>query len=102
LKNIFKAGYLIFDLFPGSAEFVPDGLAQGFELFLREDQHLRAILNFTPGPQGLISPLGVNLAPRGELCPLGVKFTPLFTPRGEHSLLFRRMEGQTNNFTLWG
>jgi hypothetical protein len=26
-------------------------------------------------------------------------FTPSFTPRGEHSLLFRRMEGQTENFT---
>jgi hypothetical protein len=26
------------------------------------------------------------LAPRGEICPLGGKFTPLFTPRGEHSL----------------
>jgi hypothetical protein len=39
------------------------------------------------------------LAPRGEICPLGGMFTPLFTPRGEHSLLFRRMEGQTENFT---
>jgi hypothetical protein len=26
-------------------------------------------------------------------------FLPSFTPRGEHSLLFRRMEGQTENFT---
>jgi hypothetical protein len=26
-------------------------------------------------------------------------FTPSFTPRGEHSLLFRRMEGRTENFT---
>jgi hypothetical protein len=26
-------------------------------------------------------------------------FTPSFTPRSEHSLLFRRMEGQTENFT---
>jgi hypothetical protein len=34
----------------------------------------------------------VNLAPRGEICPLGVKFTPSFTLRGEHLLLFRRME----------
>jgi hypothetical protein len=25
-------------------------------------------------------------------------FTPLFTPSGEHSLLFRRMEGRTENF----
>jgi hypothetical protein len=43
---------------------------------------LRAILNFTPGPQGGISPLGVNLAPRGEThpwgitSPLGVKVCP--------------------------
>jgi hypothetical protein len=29
----------------------------------------RAILNLTPGPQGRISPLGVNLAPRGEVHP---------------------------------
>jgi hypothetical protein len=31
----------------------------------------RAILNFTPGPQGRISPLGVNLSPRSELVPKG-------------------------------
>jgi hypothetical protein len=43
-----------------------------------------------------------SLAPRGEICPLGVKFTPLFTPRGEHSLLFRRIEGRTENFTPRG
>jgi hypothetical protein len=49
-----------------------------------------------------LAPLGVNLAPRGEICPLGVKFTPSFTPRGEHSLLFRRMEGRTENFTPRG
>jgi hypothetical protein len=55
-----------------------------------QPRRLRAILNFTP-------------APRGEICPLGVKFTPSFTPRGEHSLLFRRMEGQTgDNFTPRG
>jgi hypothetical protein len=29
-------------------------------------------------------------------------FTPLFTPRGEHSLLFRRMEERTENFTPRG
>jgi hypothetical protein len=46
------------------------------------------------GPQGGISPLGVNLAPRGEICPLRVKFTPSFTPR--------RMERQTENFTPRG
>jgi hypothetical protein len=63
---------------------------------------LRAILNYTPGPQGITSPLGVNLSPRGELCPIGVKFTPSFTPWGEHSLLFRRMEGRAENFTPRG
>jgi hypothetical protein len=49
----------------------------------------RAILNFTPGP-------------RGELCPLGEIFTPSFTPRDEHSLLFRRMDGWRENFTPRG
>jgi hypothetical protein len=33
-----------------------------------------------------------TLATRGEICPLGGMFTTLFTPRGDHSLLFRRME----------
>jgi hypothetical protein len=42
------------------------------------------------------------LAPRREICPLGEMFTPSFTPRGEHSLLFRRMEGRTENFTPRG
>jgi hypothetical protein len=36
---------------------------------LHEQQKLRAILNFTPGPQGISSPVGVNLAPRGEVYP---------------------------------
>jgi hypothetical protein len=64
----------------------------------------RAILNFTPGPEGITSPLGVNLAPRGKICPLGGMFTPSFIPgpRDEHSLLFGRMEGQTENFTPRG
>jgi hypothetical protein len=53
-------------------------------------------------PLGRGLPLGVNLAPRGEICPLGEMFTPLFTPRGEHSLQFRRMEGRTENFTPGG
>jgi hypothetical protein len=43
--------------------------------------------------------LGVNLAPRGVISPLGGMFTPLLTRRGEHTLLFRRMEGRTENFT---
>jgi hypothetical protein len=50
----------------------------------------------------LTSPRGMNLVPRGELGPLGRMFTPSFTPRGEHSLLFRRMEGRTENFALRG
>jgi hypothetical protein len=59
-------------------------------------------------PQGWSLPLGVNLAPRGELGPQGWTlsprgmFTPSFTPRGEHSLLFRRMEGRSENFTPQG
>jgi hypothetical protein len=67
-------------------------------------------------PRGKISPLGrvklrmalrspfltSPLAPRGEICPRGVKFTPSFTPRDEHSLLFRRMERWTENFTPRG
>jgi hypothetical protein len=61
---------------------------EGFGIFLVINS-LRAILNFTPGPQGITSPLGV-------------KFTPSFIPRGEHSLLFRRMEGRTENFTPRG
>jgi hypothetical protein len=49
-----------------------------------------------------------TLAPRGKIGPLGLKFTPSFSPRGEHSLMFRRMEGQTefhppgDNFTPRG
>jgi hypothetical protein len=39
-------------------------------------------------------PPGVKLAATGVICPLGAMFTPSFTPRGEHSLLFRRMEGK--------
>jgi hypothetical protein len=43
----------------------------------------------------LTSPLGA----RGEISPLGGMFTPSFTPiRGEHSQMFRRMKGQTDNF----
>jgi hypothetical protein len=39
------------------------------------------------------------LAPRGEICFLGGVFTPSFTPKGERSQFFRRMEGRTDNFT---
>jgi hypothetical protein len=42
------------------------------------------------------------MALRGEICPTGGMFTPSFTPKGEHSLKFRRMEGQTENFVPSG
>jgi hypothetical protein len=42
------------------------------------------------------------LAHRGEICPIGEMSTPSFTSRGEHSLVFRRMEGWTENFTPRG
>jgi hypothetical protein len=64
--------------------------------------------NFSPGDQLRVLKtargpfLTSPLPPRGEICPLGKKFTPLLTPRGEHSLLFRRMEGRTENFTPRG
>jgi hypothetical protein len=48
----------------------------------------------------------VNLAPRSKICPLGARFTPSFTPSftprsppGVNTLLFRRMEGQTEFHT---
>jgi hypothetical protein len=52
------------------------------------------ILNFTPGPQGWTSPLGVKFLP-WEKC------APLCSPPGVITLycLGRRMEGQTENFT---
>jgi hypothetical protein len=40
-----------------------------------------------------------EIGPWGELYPLGTMLTPSFNPRGEHSLLFRRIEGRTENFT---
>jgi hypothetical protein len=54
-----------------------------------EFRRRRAILNLTPGPQGW------NLSPRENIHP----FVP---PRGKHSLLFRRMEGRTENSTPRG
>jgi hypothetical protein len=45
-------------------------------------------------------PPGVNLNPIGELWPLGGIFPPLFTPRGEYTLLFRR--GEQRIFTSGG
>jgi hypothetical protein len=47
----------------------------------------------------LVKGLRGQRAPRVEICPLGGMFTPSFTPRSEISLLFRRMEGPTENFT---
>jgi hypothetical protein len=58
------------------------------------------------GEQFLTSPLAPrgNFAPWGKICPLGGMFTHSFTPgpRCERSLLYRRVEGQTENFTLKG
>jgi hypothetical protein len=85
-----------------------------FELFLkvtRAGEQTRYLLflfifsfhHFTAEPQrlpGLF--LASPLVPRGEIWPLEEIFTPLFTPRGEHSLLFRRMGGCTENFNLRG
>jgi hypothetical protein len=37
---------------------------------------------------------GRTFSPRGEICPLGLKLSPLFTTRGEHSLLFKNWRGE--------
>jgi hypothetical protein len=68
-------------------------------------QHSKNSKTFLPvkSPFTSIGPfLTSTLAPRGEICLLGEIFTPLFTPRGESSLLIRRMEGRTDNFTPRG
>jgi hypothetical protein len=47
---------------------------QFFRQFFGEKSYhrsLRAILNFTPGPQGWTLPLGDNFTPRGQSSPLG-------------------------------
>jgi hypothetical protein len=66
--------------------------------------------------RSMSSPLGATFVNRGELGPqrwefnqlgefsplrlhLGGMFTPSFTPRGEYSLLFRRMGGKQRVFT---
>jgi hypothetical protein len=77
---------------------------------IRVRSHLqRAILNFTPGPQGWTSPLGVKLTPRGVMCPLGGIFTPLFTPtkggtlyRLEEWMGEQRISPPGDNFTPRG
>jgi hypothetical protein len=74
------------------------------KLALRFSDKLTRVAQCDPVFRGpfLTSPREVNLAPRGEICPLGGMFIPSITPRGEHCLLFRRMEGQTENFTPRG
>jgi hypothetical protein len=53
-------------------------MAAGFFLWSGGHAHIqRAILNFTPGHQGQISPRGVNLSP----CPLG-EVHPVVHPQG--------------------
>jgi hypothetical protein len=59
----------------------------------------RAILNFTPDRQGRTSPQGWTCPPGVKFVPIGEMLTPSFTPRGEHYLLFIRMEGRAENFT---
>jgi hypothetical protein len=39
--------------------------------------------------------LRVTFFAKGEFLPLWGMFTPSFTPRGEHTLLFRRTKGRT-------
>jgi hypothetical protein len=51
-----------------------------------EPKNLRPVLN------NVSLPLGVNLALMGEHSPWGTKFTLSFTPRGKHSLKFRRKD----------
>jgi hypothetical protein len=55
--------------------------------------------------QGWSLHLGLNLAPGSELWPLGEMFTPMFIPRGKHSLLFgrqNRISHPGDNFTPRG
>jgi hypothetical protein len=63
---------------------------------------LRTVFNNMVCPQGWSLPLRMNLACGGELCTLKGMLSPLFTPKSEHSILFRRMEGRTENFTPRG
>jgi hypothetical protein len=73
---------------------LPCGIISACEAMGREIESRQSICRWP----SLTSPL----APRGEICPLGGRFTPSFTPSGEHSLLFRRVEGRTENFTPKG
>jgi hypothetical protein len=47
-------------------------------------------------------PRGGNSAPRGELWSLGGLFTPSFTPKDEHYLLFRKAEVRTESLHPYG
>jgi hypothetical protein len=61
-----------------------------FEVSSRVRRSQSVILNFTPGPKGF------NLSPGWGLS------SPLCSPLGVNTLLFRRMEGRTENFTPMG
>jgi hypothetical protein len=67
-----------------------DGIGQkGENKKVERFQKLRPVITTWFDPRGEVRPWGVKFAHRGELCPA----------RGEHSLLFRRMKGRTENFT---
>jgi hypothetical protein len=79
-------------LFKGILEIVLNDLAAD------RGQFLTTLV--APPPQGLFP--RPELGPRDELCSLGRLFTPSFTPRGEPSLMFRRMKGPTESLHHWG
>jgi hypothetical protein len=62
---------------PGHIKLV-ENRSEDRKCWERKQTHQRAILNFTPGPQGITLPLGVNLAPRGRMTRLG-EISPKFT-----------------------
>jgi hypothetical protein len=70
----------------------------------RSRSHVSVEVRIDNQDNNLVCPPGVKFAPtgelgpRGELCSLGRMLTPSFTPRGKHSIVFGRMEGQTENF----
>jgi hypothetical protein len=77
----------------------------GQEKTNRKKWRVRGTIDWWPPPQHsrgfwgpfFTSPLALRgeLGPQGWFFPLEGMFTPSFTPRCEHSLLFRRMEGRT-------
>jgi hypothetical protein len=60
---------------------------------------LRPALTTWICPQEYCLPRGVLFAHRGELWPLEGMFTPSFTPRCEHTLLFRKTKGRSGYST---